>query len=138
MNTKIISGGGVISSNLKNETNYKTKREMMLEIMKKEAKFHIRFERIHPFIDGNGRTGRILLNRNLLRQGLAPVIITDVSMEKYKKFISDNNDEEFAMWLLENSNQTLTLWEAELHSFENLNVRNSSLIFLEENRNTNL
>lgn len=59
-------------------------------------------------------------------------------MEKYKKFISDNNDEEFAMWLLENSNQTLTLWEAELHSFENLNVRNSSLIFLEENRNTNL
>lgn len=110
----------------------------MLEIMKKEAKFHIRFERIHPFIDGNGRTGRILLNRNLLRQGLAPVIITDVSMEKYKKFISDNNDEEFAMWLLENSNQTLTLWEAELHSFENLNVRNSSLIFLEENRNTNL
>lgn len=131
-------GGGVISSNLKNETNYKTKREMMLEIMKKEAKFHIRFERIHPFIDGNGRTGRILLNRNLLRQGLAPVIITDVSMEKYKKFISDNNDEEFAMWLLENSNQTLTLWEAELHSFENLNVRNSSLIFLEENRNTNL
>ena len=41
----------------------------------REAKFHIRFERIHPFEDGNGRTGRILINRGLMRAGLAPVVI---------------------------------------------------------------
>ena len=41
----------------------------------REARFHIRFERIHPFEDGNGRTGRILANRGLMRAGLAPVVI---------------------------------------------------------------
>ena len=35
----------------------------------REARFHIRFERIHPFEDGNGRTGRILVNRGLLQAG---------------------------------------------------------------------
>lgn len=38
----------------------------------REAEFHIRFERIHPFEDGNGRTGRILLNRGLLLSDVAP------------------------------------------------------------------
>jgi Fic family protein len=34
---------------------------------------HVEFERIHPFFDGNGRTGRLLLNYELLRMGLLPV-----------------------------------------------------------------
>lgn len=41
----------------------------------REARFHVRFERVHPFEDGNGRTGRILVNRGLMRAGLAPVVI---------------------------------------------------------------
>lgn len=41
----------------------------------REARFHVRFERIHPFEDGNGRTGRILINRGLIRSGMAPVVI---------------------------------------------------------------
>ena len=41
----------------------------------REARFHIRFERVHPFEDGNGRTGRILVNRGLLQAGLAPVVV---------------------------------------------------------------
>ncbi|MBU0460445.1 MAG: Fic family protein [Nanoarchaeota archaeon] len=36
--------------------------------------FHWRFEAIHPFLDGNGRVGRILLNSFLVQQGYAPVI----------------------------------------------------------------
>lgn len=42
----------------------------------REAEFHIRFERIHPFEDGNGRTGRILLNRGLLLSDVAPAVIS--------------------------------------------------------------
>ncbi|MGH2087662.1 Fic family protein [Aerococcus urinaeequi] len=36
---------------------------------------HIQFERIHPFSDGNGRTGRMIMNYSLLQQGFPPLII---------------------------------------------------------------
>lgn len=39
------------------------------------AKNHMDFERIHPFPDGNGRTGRIILNQQLINEGLLPIII---------------------------------------------------------------
>ena len=39
--------------------------------------FHYRFERIHPFQNGNGRIGRLLLFKECLRYGFVPFIITD-------------------------------------------------------------
>lgn len=48
-----------------------------LAICEREAKFHIEFERIHPFEDGNGRTGRIIMNKQLVDNELGPVLITN-------------------------------------------------------------
>lgn len=44
-------------------------------IVTKLARFHIEFESIHPFIDGNGRTGRLLVNFELMKAGYPPIDI---------------------------------------------------------------
>lgn len=54
-----------------------------LHIVEAVAEFHLRFEGIHPFIDGNGRTGRLILNLELIKAGLLPVNIKFADRHKY-------------------------------------------------------
>lgn len=53
---------------------YNTRKNLSLEDI---IDFHHRFEAIHPFQDGNGRVGRLLMFRECLRLGLVPFIISD-------------------------------------------------------------
>jgi Fic family protein len=50
--------------------------------------FHWRFEAIHPFEDGNGRTGRILLNALLIENGFMPVIYFSQNHRAYCNSLS--------------------------------------------------
>lgn len=73
-------------------SKYETEWTQM-DPFEREARFHIDFIRIHPFEDGNGRTSRLVLNFNLLKQHYAPVIITNDLTEYYHAYIRDNDVE---------------------------------------------
>lgn len=50
------------------------------------SRIHTLFESIHPFQDGNGRVGRILLNYLAISQGYPPIVIKGIELEERKKY----------------------------------------------------
>lgn len=47
------------------------------------AEFHAKYENIHPFQDGNGRTGRLIIFRECLKHNIVPVVIEDANRNEY-------------------------------------------------------
>ena len=54
-----------------------------INIIKRIALQHLTFEHIHPFVDGNGRIGRVINNFNLLREGYVPINIKFIDRKSY-------------------------------------------------------
>ena len=70
--------------------NYNEKAEKTLEDI---LAFHAKFERIHPFQDGNGRVGRLIMFKECLRNNIVPFIITDELKLFYYRGLSEWNNE---------------------------------------------
>ncbi|KUG22823.1 hypothetical protein ASZ90_007406 [hydrocarbon metagenome] len=58
----------------------------------KIAKFHLDFETIHPFNDGNGRMGRVIINYQLMRFGFPNIIIRDKEKQTYYEAFGEYKD----------------------------------------------
>ena len=69
--------------------------EMLADYMNSKQQFedilnlHVRFERIHPFQDGNGRVGRLIMFKECLCSGIVPFIITDELKMFYYRGLSE-------------------------------------------------
>lgn len=70
-------------------------------VFEKMADMHLQYERIHPFADGNGRTGRLLLNYELLRQGYAPIVIPKEERTRYFNMLAAYDREGLASFFRE-------------------------------------
>lgn len=78
------------------------------------AVFHLKFEAIHPFIDGNGRTGRLLANFQLMRSGYLPVSVKYENRVSYyaafDAYHRDNDIVPMARIFLEAEQERLAAW----------------------------
>lgn len=53
------------------------------------AAFHSEFEKIHPFQDGNGRTGRAIMFRECIRNGIMPFVVYDIYRKPYESGLNE-------------------------------------------------
>ena len=58
-------------------------RKKTMHPVERIARFHLEFEGIHPFIDGNGRTGRLIMNLELIRSGYPPINVKFADRKRY-------------------------------------------------------
>ncbi len=63
------------------------------------ALFHHKLVLIHPFIDGNGRCARLVMNLILMRHGYPPAVILKVDRKKYYRVLREADQEEFENYL---------------------------------------
>lgn len=76
--------------------NYNQKEKHLFEEI---VEFHVQFERIHPFQDGNGRVGRLIAFKECLKNGIVPFIILDTKKDFYYRGLKKWDQEHG--WLLD-------------------------------------
>lgn len=107
--------------------NVNIKEQSVEDLFTEVARQHMVFERIHPFKDGNGRTGRMIINQQLINNGLPPISITPTG--KYRQAFRryDRNGDL--------SQMTRILIKSELESFERIYDLNAGYLLDRDGRN---
>lgn len=114
-------------------------------IVKKVAIFHADFEKIHPFPDGNGRTGRLLINLELMKEGFPITIIKKEDREDYYnaleeahtngnyvniiKFIESNIEKSFEFYFEHISNDWKNEFDRFVYEFLKTNFKDRETFF---------
>ena len=86
-------------------------RKITMSVIERIARFHLEFEGIHPFIDGNGRTGRLIMNLDLIRNGYPAINVKFADRKKYYNafdtYYRDGNAEAMTDLIAEYVNERL-------------------------------
>ena len=87
------------------------KRAETMNIIERIARFHLEFEGIHPFIDGNGRTGRLIMNLDLISNGYPPINVKFTDRKRYYEafdaYYRDNDASKMTALIAEYVNERL-------------------------------
>jgi len=97
----------------------------------KEARLHITLMRIHPLEDGNKRLSKILLNANLIKAGLPPVIIDELDTDEYYNFLNQTDYEGFAKFIARKSKSEYYNIIALYKAFYNIPINESVINHLD-------
>lgn len=96
------------------------KRVETMNIIERIARFHLEFEGIHPFIDGNGRTGRLILNLDLIRNGYPSINVKFTDRKRYydafDAYYRDNDASKMTALIAEYVNERLNEYLAILEN----------------------
>lgn len=86
-------------------------RKKTMHPIERIARFHLEFEGIHPFIDGNGRTGRLILNLELIRNGYPAINVKFTDRKRYydafDAFYRDGKADDMVLLVAEYVNERL-------------------------------
>jgi Fic family protein len=77
-------------------------------IVKRIARLHLAFEHTHPFVDGNGRIGRVINNYLLIREGYVPINIKYIDRKKYYEAFKEFDTKESTKTMEEIVGKSLT------------------------------
>jgi Fic family protein len=97
--TQYIPPDAIYVNQLISQLVYKDGKQRSEDMFEYLARFHITFERIHPFVDGNGRTGRLLLCKELLSRGYTPLVIPLDYRMQYLQYIANQDIDNLAVML---------------------------------------
>lgn len=78
-----------------------TDGERNIQLLELLLYFHIQFERIHPFSDGNGRVGRLLMVYVCMRENVMPFVIQSRDKSSYFRMLESGKTDEFLAYVLE-------------------------------------
>ncbi len=85
-----------VSSLMKDFVKWSRANQQKINPVELATLFHFKFVSIHPFIDGNGRTARLLTNLILMEKGYPPAVILKADRKKYYKVLGQAHQEDIA------------------------------------------
>lgn len=104
----------IVPEQMENLINWYHGEGQELHPIERAARLHAEFVKIHPFIDGNGRTARLLLNFELMKNGYPIVIIKNEDRVNYynslEKYSIKNDCSSFTNLIIDSLNETIDLY----------------------------